>query len=195
MPRRSTLFAAIYAAAIGISCLYAHQAALAQQDALGIAEYTERGELLFPADTASWIHLGSSLGADYSAEEFDAANPGVIGVVQMEPAAYRYFLEHSEYANGTMLLLSFYPARSASDPELRGFVQGELLQQEIHVIDRERFSEEGRAFFLFRTASDRATAIAPGSECFACHSEHGAYDATFTQFYPTLRDLSTESRN
>jgi hypothetical protein len=182
-----------FSAAAGVVCILAARLCLAQEANLQIAEYAEQGELLFPPNTAIWVHLGSSLGGDYSTDEFDPENPGVLGVVQMEPAAFQYFQEHSEYADGTMLLLSFYAASSASDPELKGFVQGNLIQQEIHVIDRTRYDEEGRAFFVFPPASDRARAVPTGSECFACHTEHGAYDGTFTQFYPMLREQIAEN--
>jgi len=164
---------------------------LAQRAGIDIAEYSERGELRFPADTESWIHLGSSLGGDYATGAFDPENPGVIGIVQMEPTAFRHFRELSEYADGTMILLSFYAADSNTDPELRGFVQGDLLQQEIHVIDRSRFAGENRAFFVFRPGAESASAIPAGSECFSCHSEHGAYDGTFAQFYPSIRSQIT----
>lgn len=36
-----------------------------------------------------------------------------------------------------------------ANPGLISFVQGDLVQREIHVIDRDRFAEEGRAFFMF----------------------------------------------
>src|SRR5688572_19801660 len=108
--------------------------ALAQTD-LGVAQYTEAGELRYPVNLVEWIQTGASLGSEYSEEPFDPQNPGTIGVVQMEPAAYRYFLENNTYADGTMFLLSFYRAEGKSEPQLPGFVQGPLLSQEIHVLD------------------------------------------------------------
>ena len=102
--------------------------------------------------------------------------------------AYDYFLEHSAYAEGTMFLLSFYIPQEKPAPELPGFVQGDLAQREIHVIDQQRFAQEGRGFFMF--APDATVAPEPmalGSDCIVCHEEHGDYDGTFTQFYPQLR--------
>lgn len=162
-------------------------AALAQPN-LGVAQYNEAGELRYPDDLVEWIQTGASIGGRYDGAEFDPKNPGVIGVVQMEPGAYRYFMENGTYADGTMFLLSFYQAAGKSDPQLTGFVQGALDSQEIHVIDRSRFDDDGHAFFIFPTKeTPTSTRIAAGNECIVCHSEHGDLDATFIQFYPDLR--------
>jgi len=158
----------------------------AQSD-LGVAQYNATNELLYPANLDEWIQTGASLGGEYSDNAFDPQSPGNIGIVQMEPTAYRYFMEHDTYADGTMFLLSFYKGESKSEPQLPGFVQGDLLAQEIHVIDKERFTE-GRGFFLFRTpASASSVKVADGSECVACHTEHADFDGTFSQFCPTIR--------
>lgn len=154
---------------------------------LGVAEYTESGELVYPDDLDAWIHMGTSLGGDYDAAPFDPANPGVIGVVQMEPNAYRYFLANGKYADGTMFLLSFFEAEARSEPQLQGFVQGESRGREIHVIDRARFAE-GHGFFVYGQAGGTAAKLPDGSPCIQCHSAEGDYDATFIQFYPTIRD-------
>lgn len=165
-------------------------------EALGTADIDAQNRLRFPADAERWIAVGSSIGGEYSDEPFDPADPGVIGVVQMEPAAYDYFLENGEYADGTMFLLSFYEPQEKPEPELPGFVQGELMQQEIHLIDRQRFAQEGRAFYLFVPGTTAAVEPLPvGSNCFVCHIEHGDFDATFTQFYPRLRDHIADLTN
>jgi hypothetical protein len=158
----------------------------AQSD-LGVAQYNANNELLYPANLDEWIQTGASLGGEYSDNAFDPQSPGNIGIVQMEPTAYRYFMEHDTYADGTMFLLSFYKGESKSEPQLPGFVQGDLLAQEIHVIDKARFTE-GRGFFMFRTpAAASSIKVADGSECVACHIEHADFDGTFSQFYPTIR--------
>ena len=158
------------------------------QTALDTAHYTDAGELVYPGNLDEWIVMGASLGSEYGDQPFDPAAPGSIGMVQMEPQAYRYFLENREYADGTMFLLSFFAAQGQSQPQLPGFVQGEMTAQEIHVIDRARFTE-GRGFFVFRNPQQASAARLPdGNDCVVCHMEHGAFDGTFTQFYPTIRD-------
>ena len=174
--------------ALCLSLALCCQGLLAQND-LGVARYSAEGALQRPADLATWVHAGSSLGSDYRSEPFDPAQPGVIGVVQMEPSAWRYFVENGRYADGSMFLLSFYAADVNSDPQLQGFVQGELQAQEIHVIDSKRF-EDGRAFFMFQDpAQGESTALPAGNECVQCHEAEGDYNGTFMQFYPTLRSL------
>jgi hypothetical protein len=164
------------------------------QTALDLAQYNANGQLAFPEGTDEWIFLGSSLGSDYGETPFDPADPGAIGVVQMEPTAYRYFLENREYADGSMFLLSFFASEAQSSPQLPGFVQGELQAKEIHVIDSGRFAE-GRGFFLFPANAGPLTAVdkvADGSTCVECHMAEGKYNGTFTQFYPVIRELTTQ---
>lgn len=182
--------------AIGIAAaivtVWYWQIATSQEDSADAvrraAQFTADGGLHFPAAADRWIAVGSSIGGEYSEEPFDPANPGVIGVVQMEPAAYDYFLENGKYADGTMFLLSFYEPQEKPDPALPGFVQGELRQREIHMIDAQRFPEEGQGFFMFPPDVSLASEPMPlGSPCVVCHEEHGDFDATFTQFYPQLR--------
>ena len=163
----------------------------AQTD-LGIARYSDSDQLLYPERTDRWIHMGSSLGSEYGDEPFNPSNPGAIGVVQMEPTAYQYFLDNHEYADGTMYLLSFYGSEAESDPQLPGFVQGALNAQEIPVIDSNRFSE-GRGFFLFPADASTTTGsdkIPDGSACVECHMAEAEYNGTFSQFYPTIRGIT-----
>jgi hypothetical protein len=160
--------------------------AFAQND-LGVAQYDAEGQLQKPGNLAEWIQTGASLGGDYNEGAFDPQSPGVIGVVQMEPAAHRYFMENGTYADGTMFLLTFYRAEAKSSPQLAGFVQGDVTGQEIHILDKARFDEGGHAFFMFPGATTTSTRIATGNECVACHTAEGAFDGTFSQFYPAIR--------
>jgi hypothetical protein len=191
---RSSLFPNLRMPLALLATLLVASAVLAQTRPSGAsldqARYGADGSLTFPADATGWVTLGASLGGDYAEGAFDAKNPGVFGVVQIEPSAYRALREGGKYADGTMLLLTFYQAQSQSEPQLKGFVQGDVLSREIHVIDRGRFPEEGRAFFMFPGAASQVGAKMPlGSRCVECHGEHAKLDATFAQFYPLIRDL------
>lgn len=173
---------------VACSLLFAGCTVLAQEN-LGIAQYDNAGLLNYPVDLYAWIQTAASVGSDYNENPIDVENPGTIGVVQMEPTAYKYFMEHKQYADGTMFLLSFYKPQRKSDPQLQGFVQGDLVQREIHVIDKTRFKDtEGHAFFVYRGNTTTATAFAaPGNVCVACHVPEGKFDGTFAQFYPDIR--------
>jgi hypothetical protein len=160
---------------------------------LSAPQFTASDELIFPADTDRWVLLGTNIGGDYSDAAFDPSHPGNIGVVQMEPSAYTYLLQNGEYADGTMFLLSFYETQAKPEPGLNGFVQGDLAAREIHVVDRVKY-QDNRAFYMFGADGGGPSAMIPaGNECVQCHAEHGAFDSTFTQFYPTIRDIVSQS--
>src|SRR5262245_50486148 len=115
---------------------------------LEVAEFTASGELLRPANLDEWVFLGTSLGMGYNSVDFDPKNPGNLQVVLMEPKAFAHFKAHGNYADGSMFLLSFYAAEQRVSIDRAGFVQGELKNFEIHLLDRGRFAE-GRAFYQF----------------------------------------------
>lgn len=161
-------------------------------DGLDIAQFTNNGRLIHPDNIDRWIVMGASLGSDYAEEAFTAKNPGTIGVVQMEPTAYDFFLANGQYADGTMFYLTFYSSEIKSEPQLQGFVQGDVVGREIHLIDKSRYSD-GRAFFMFNPAEqETSTVLPPGNDCVVCHNKHGQFDGTFTQFYPAVRDHVAE---
>ena len=60
----------------------------------------------------------------------------------------------------------------------------------MHVKDEARFP--GRwAFFAFGT-NKTAKLIPATASCYSCHTDHGAVDTTFVQFYPTLLPVATQ---
>ena len=171
-------------------------AALAQSAApaepMQIAQFTADGKLQKPADLDSWVFLGTSLGMGYNPGSFNAAHPGQFQVVLMEPNAYRHFLKNRSYAPGSMFLLSFYN----SDQQQRsinqnGFTQADLTNYEIHVIDPARGGkgDQGHAFYVFDAKDTQGSALPAGNACVRCHVDHGAFEGTFAQFYPTLRPM------
>lgn len=185
--------AALTATAAGILGLAA--AALGQEasqpaaKSLQVAQFASDGKLQKPADLESWVFLGTSLGMGYNPGSFNAAHPGQFQVVLMEPNAYRHFVQHKSYAPGSMFLLSFYD----SDQQQRsinqnGFTQADLTNYEIHLLDPVK-GDKGHAFYVFDANDKQGTALPPGNACVRCHVDHGAFDGTFAQFYPTLRPL------
>ena len=186
--------AAVVAVSTGILCLAI--AALAQTTApvepIRLAQITADGKLQKPADLDSWVFLGTSLGMGYNPGSFNAAHPGQFQVVLMEPNAYRHFVKNRSYAPGSMFLLSFYD----SDKQQRsitqnGFTQADLTNYEIHVIDPAKGdkADKGHVFYVFNPNDTQGNPLPAGNACVRCHIEHGAFDGTFAQFYPTLRPL------
>jgi hypothetical protein len=158
------------------------------KDALNVARFTADGQLTKPADLAQWVFLGTSLGMGYNEGQLNPSSPGQFQVVLMEPNAYRYFMEHGKYAQGSMFLLSFYNSDSRRSINQTGFVQADLANFEIHLIDARKAPEEGRVFYLFGAKATEGRALPKGNDCVRCHAAHGAFDGTFAQFYPAIRD-------
>ena len=182
---------------IGIS---AFGAVLAQEtdqigtERLQVAQYTASDQLIYPEDADRWVVVGANIGGVYSEAEFNPDNPGQIGVVQMEPSAYAHLLENGKYAEGTMFLLSFYKAQEKPQPDLNGFVQGDVTAREIHIIDSVKY-EDGRGFYMSAAdGGNLGTMLPAGNECVQCHIEHGDFGGTFAQFYPLIRKFVSQDR-
>jgi hypothetical protein len=155
-------------------------------DALEVARLDTAGKLLKPADLESWIFLGASLGMGYNPGSFNASRPGQFQVVLMEPNAYRYFAKNKRYAPGSMFLLSFFDTEQRRSINTQGFVQANLTNYEIHLIEP-RTGDARHTFYMFDANSKVGTPLPPGNGCVRCHVDHGAFDGTFAQFYPTAR--------
>lgn len=145
-----------------------------------------QGRLLRPADLDRWVHLGTMLGPQYSASEFNPDSPGNFHVALMEPLAYENFLDTGEFADGTMFALVFYTAVDELSIQKSGYLMGDVEMTEIHLKDSKRFST-GFNFFNFHPGNDVGSEVALPNGCVDCHTEHGALDGVFVQFYPTLR--------
>jgi hypothetical protein len=154
---------------------------------LNVASIAADGKLQKPPNLETWIFLGTSLGMGYNPGSFNAKRPGQFQVVLMEPGAFRHFMEHGSFAPGSMFLLSFYDPDQRRSISQAGFVQADLTNYEIHLINDS--TGEGRhAFYMFGPKDTRGTPVPPGNACVSCHLKHGAFDGTFAQFYPTIRD-------
>jgi hypothetical protein len=153
-------------------------------DALGVAQFAGDGKLLKPKDLDNWVFVGTSLGLGYNTARFKPTAPGLFQVVQMEPAAFRYFMKNGHFAPGSMMLLSFYGADTRVSDS--GYVQSALKGQEIHLIDSTRKVDSGHVFYDFKLGGNEGTPIPPGNDCVRCHTAHGAWEGAFVQFYPVL---------
>jgi len=109
-----------------VTTIFAANCAAAKR--IDAAEFNSVDQLQRPANLDEWIFVGAIVGHGYpngDARHFSAASPGRIQVVQMEPRAYRYLQQHGEYADGTMLALSFYATQENPAPVVDGVVQGQ----------------------------------------------------------------------
>ena len=182
--------AALAAAASGIFGLAAVAQTTEMDKPLQLAQFTADGKMQKPADLESWVFLGASLGMGYNPGSFNAARPGQFQIVLMEPTAYRHFVEHRTFAPGSMFLLSFYDAdKQQRSINQNGFTQADLTNYEIHLIDPAKADpkDKGHAFYVFDAQDTKGSLVPAGNACVRCHVDHGAFDGTFAQFYPTLR--------
>jgi hypothetical protein len=157
-------------------------------DALKVARLDPAGKLLKPADLESWIFVGASLGMGYNPGSFNAAHPGQFQVVLMEPNAFRFFKANQRYAPGSMFLLSFYDSDQRRSINQKGFVQAQMTNYEIHLIEP-KTGDDRHTFYMFGATDTRGSPLPRGNGCVRCHVDHGAFDGTFAQFYPTIRPL------
>jgi hypothetical protein len=161
---------------------------LATDKPIEVAKISTEGKLQKPADLDNWVFLGTSLGMGYNPGSFNAARPGQFQVALMEPSAYDYFKQHGSYAPGSMFLLAFYDAdvqkRSINQ---NGFTQADLTNFEIHLVVDAAKGKEGHTFYMFGADATEGGPVPPGNACVRCHVDHGAFEGTFAQFYPTIR--------
>ena len=156
---------------------------------LDIARFTPDGKLLKPADLDHWVFLGTSLGMGYNPGSFNAARPGQFQVVLMEPAAYQHFVRTPQLRTGLDAAAFVLRHRTAASfDQQNGFTQAELTNFEIHLLDPAK-GDQGHAFYTFDADGTRGNLCRRAMAACSCHNEHGAFQGTFAQFYPTIRPL------
>ena len=154
-------------------------------------QYTSDGLMRLPANFREWIFLSAGLAMTYGpAGQTNAEGNPRFDNVFAPPAAYRSFLKTGTWPDKTILVLEIRDSDSHVSINNGGRVQTGLTAVEVHVKDTARF-KGGWAFFAF-DKSDKAKLIPASANCYSCHSEHGAVDTTFVQFYPTLIDVAKQ---
>ncbi len=152
--------------------------------------YDDAGALLAPVGWQQWPLAGSSLGLGYSARP--PGTPwGTFKHVHLPPEAMAHYAATGRFAEHTMLVMAIYEPDDRAEPAKSGVFADRLVAVEVAVKDSERYADDGGwAYFDFGagdSAKPRATPFAR-AQCAACHTEHGAVDNVFVQFYSVLRD-------
>lgn len=174
--------------AVAAAALAAAHARSAEPPAAA-ATFDAEGRMLFPADYREWIFLSAGRGMSYAPVAADQPAPPFDNVF-VDPAAYRAFVEHGSWPDGTVLVLEIRGGTSHGSILQGGsFQTGDPLGVEVHVKDTARFGGDGWAFFGFG-GKDPATMIPRAASCYACHEANTAVDRTFVQFYPTLLPIA-----
>jgi hypothetical protein len=154
--------------------------------------FTSDGQLIFPKDYREWVYLSSGLGMTYGpAAQADQGNP-MFDNVFVSPKAYKAFLESGHWPDKTMFILEVRRAAGKGSINNGGHYQNDVLAVEAAVKDETRFPQKWAYFGFGR--SDKATPLPATSVCNSCHSQNGAVENTFVQFYPTLLEIATHKR-
>jgi hypothetical protein len=152
--------------------------------------YTADGRLVFPAKYREWIYLTSGVDMSYSPNAMKMDH-SMFDNVFVNPDAYRAFQETGTWPDKTMLVLEVRVAGTNASINKSGHFQtAEEMGHEVHVKDEARFPGKW-AFFGF-DGSGPAKMVPTEAACYSCHSQHGAVDTTFVQFYPTLIGLAKQ---
>jgi hypothetical protein len=154
--------------------------------------YTSDGRLLKPEHYREWVWLSSGLGMSYSATAASNKDPPFDNVF-VNPEAYRGFLQTGKWPDKTVLILELRSSVSRASINQHGHFQAGLRAIEAHVKDEKRFPG-GWAFFGFERSGEPARLIPRTASCYTCHTQSGAVDTTFVQFYPTLFEIAKQKR-
>ena len=149
--------------------------------------YTSDGNLRFPANYREWVYLTS--GVDMSYGPASDMGHSMFDNVFVNPEAYKAFLQTGTWPDKTMLVLELREAGSKGSINKNGHFQtGEIMGREVHLKDEARFPGK----WAFFDADDGVTGklLPTEMDCYSCHSQHGAVDTTFVQFYPTLLEIA-----
>src|ERR1700687_6158695 len=153
-------------------------------------EFTKDSKLLLPANYREWVFLSSGLGMNYGpVAEANHDRPPMFDNVFVNPDAYRSFMKTGTWPEKTMFVLEIRAAASKGSINNGGHYQSGTIAAEAEVKDTARLG--GWGFFAFGTAAS-GKQLPKTAACYTCHSQKGAVDNTFVQFYPTLLPVAKE---
>jgi hypothetical protein len=184
--RRAWIVIALSVLVVGLAAVKP-QASPSNDSSPNVPMYTQDGNLKFPANYREWVYLTSGVDMSYG----PAMNMGhsMFDNVFVNPEAYKGFLQTGTWPDKTMLVLEERKAGSKGSINKNGHFQtGEVMGREVHVKDEARFPGK----WAFFSSDDGATGklLPKEMDCYSCHSQHGAVDTTFVQFYPTLLEIA-----
>jgi hypothetical protein len=155
--------------------------------------YNPKGELIRPLDYREWIFLTSGMGMTYGPNGPAEGQDPAFDNVFVNPAAYREFVKSGAWPDGTIFILEIRKGVTNESINRGGRTQTAVVAIEAAVKDETHFPEKW-AYFHFAPKNGEpgkeAKAFPKTAACFSCHTEHGAVENTFVQFYPTLLEIA-----
>ena len=153
--------------------------------------YTAGGELIRPSDFREWMFVTSGLGMTYNQPTGAARTPNFTNVY-VNPSSYRAFMKTGQWPDKTMFILEVRASSSEGSINKGGHFQSNLVVMEASVKDEARFPGKWAYFDFGRDMKPQVAALPRTERCYACHTDNGAVDNTFVQFYPTLLEVATK---
>jgi hypothetical protein len=154
-----------------------------------VPAFTSAGEMKLPEQYREWVYLTTGFDMSYNPGA-QMADHHMFDNVFVNPEAYAAFVKTGTWPDKTMLVLEVRGAKGRGSINQKGNYQdSDVMGLEVHVKDEGRFAGKW-AFFGFDEGKT-AKMTPAGASCYTCHSEHGAVDTTFVQFYPTLLPIAT----
>ncbi|HEY6972227.1 MAG TPA: cytochrome P460 family protein [Candidatus Angelobacter sp.] len=158
---------------------------MASATATNLPVYTTNGKLALPANYRDWTFLTSGFGMNYS--NGTSSNPMFTNVF-VTPEALQEFKATGKWPDKSMFVVEIYSPASRGSINKSGQYQDRFQGLDIEVKDSSRPQEW--SYYNFDPGTTTAKALGPG--CNNCHSQHGAVENTFVQFYPTLLDFAVK---
>jgi Cytochrome P460 len=153
--------------------------------------FTAENQLIRPENYREWVYLSSGVDMSYGPGAADASMGPMFDNVWVHPDAYRHFLATGTWPDKTVFVLEVRHSATKLNPNKRGAFQSELVGLEAEVKDEKRFAEKWAYFGFMEDGKLKESASRfPNSACYQCHTDNGAVDHTFVQFYPTLRPIA-----
>ena len=153
--------------------------------------FTAGGELIRPSDFREWMFVTSGLGMTYNQPTGAARTPNFTNVY-VNPSSYRAFMKTGQWPDKTMFILEIRASTSEGSINKGGHFQSNLVVVEASVKDEARFPGKWAYFDFGRDMKPQVAALPRTERCYACHTDNGAVDNTFVQFYPTLLEVATK---
>jgi hypothetical protein len=148
-------------------------------------QFAPDGQLLFPKDYREWVFLSSGLGMTYNSPDASRAQEPNFDNVFVSRAAYSSFLETGRWPDNTVFVLEVRSSQSNVSINRGGRFQTALAAIEAEVKTGGKWT-----FYGFGKGAEKGKPIPATAACYSCHSQHGAVDNTFVQFYPTLLSVA-----
>ena len=172
--------------------------ARAQQPAYDGPVLTADLRLQRPTNYREWVFLTSSYNLTYgpAAAGQDTRIPP-FNNVYVNPSSYRAFMKTGKWPDRTIFILEIRRASNAGLLSKDRRFQTEITGLEANVKDARLSGGWGWFGFGDPKAFRDVSTVIPNDVkggCFDCHTQHGAVEKTFVQFYPELYETAKRLR-